>query len=268
LALLVSAVFIAACAGCQSGAMVVQSTESYQPGTGFTRHEVMVDGQSHAVWVFVPKDYNPAQRYPTILFLHGLFEAGSGYNSPVSAGLGPVIAKDPDKWQFITIFPQSDSTWRGDEHDKIAIAALDFTEANWSVDRDRVILAGLSFGGLGTWEIGAKHSDRFAALVPVSGISATEQIQNLVLLPVWAFAYRGDPWVRPQSSEEMCKGITGHGGQARLTEFDGVGHDCWDKAVAQSQLVPWMLQQRRRPIAQTSVPRTAVANNSRVADAR
>ena len=240
--------------GCHNGAEVVRSTAAYQPGTGFSRHEILVDGQTHAVWVFVPKNYRPENRYPAILFLHGLFEAGHGYDSSVSAGLGPVIAKDPDKWQFITIFPQSDGTWRGDDRDHLAMAALDFTQKQWSIDNDRVILAGLSFGGLGTWEIGSRHPERFAALVPVSGVGATDLVEHLVLLPTWAFASTNDPWVRSQDSEAMCKGITGHGGQARLTEFKGSSHDCWDKAVAESELVSWMLQQRRRTTTTYRLP--------------
>ena len=55
-------------------------------------------------------------------------------------------------------------------------------------------LAGLSFGALGVWEIGAQHPDRFSALVPVASPGAKEVIDRLVLLPVWAFNFRGD-WV-------------------------------------------------------------------------
>src|SRR4029077_6304042 len=118
-------------------------------------------------------------------------------------------------------------------------------QQNFSIDPDRVILAGLSYGALGTWQIGANHPDRFAALVPVSGHRATELVERLVLLPVWAFDMRGDPVVSSQNSEEMCREIDQHPGVARLTEFLGVGHDCWALAVHQSNLVDWMLEQRR-----------------------
>src|SRR5262249_53964049 len=155
-------------------------------GRGFIEQNVTVDGQSHTVWVFVPKDYRPGVKYPAILFLHGLFEAGNGGNKCVSAGLGPVIANQPEKWPFITIFPQSTGTWRGEERDHLAMAALDMAQAKYSIDSDRVVLAGLSYGGLGTWEVGARHRERFAALVPVSGHKATEDIDRLILLPVWA----------------------------------------------------------------------------------
>ena len=45
------------------------------------KHDVLVDGASHTVWVFIPKNYRAGERYPTILFLHGLFEAGNKYSN-------------------------------------------------------------------------------------------------------------------------------------------------------------------------------------------
>ncbi|HVT89589.1 MAG TPA: prolyl oligopeptidase family serine peptidase [Tepidisphaeraceae bacterium] len=236
-----------ACGGCRGdGGGVARSTGNFPVGAGFSRHQILVEGKPQTLWVFVPKHYEPKHKYPTILFLHGLFEAGDGNgNKCLAGGLAPVIAKQAEDWPFITIFPQSDGNWKGEEHDQIAMAALDFTAAHWSIDQDRVILAGLSYGGLGTWEIGANHPDRFAALVPISGLSAPDHVERLANLPIWAFAYSGDPWVSSRDSESMCQSIHDRGGNARLTEFIGIGHDCSEQAINDSQLVDWMLHQRR-----------------------
>lgn len=239
--------------GCH-GNRVSTSTAKFPAGTGFIRHDVLVDGTPRQVWVFVPKNYHADARFPAIVFLHGLFEAGKDGEHSLSAGLGPVIAKSPDTWPFITIFPQSSGTWRGEDRERFVMAALDSVEAKWSIDHDRVTLAGLSYGALGVWEIGAKHPDRFAALVPVAGPRATEVVQRIILLPVWAFNFRGD-WVVPSASaDEMCQQITAHGGTARQTKFDGIGHDCWARAVAESDIVDWMLRQRisARPVEDAS----------------
>lgn len=239
---LLSMIWLLLC-GCQ-GNHVVRSTAKFHAGTGFVRHEVLVDGTPRPVWVFIPKNYRADLRYPAIVFLHGLFEAGSDGQSSLSAGLGPVIANSPDTWQFITIFPQSNGTWRGPDRERLVIAALDSVEKRWSVDRDRVTLAGLSFGALGVWEIGARNPDRFSALVPVAAPRATELAPRLSLFPVWAFNFRSDLVVSSNGTDEMCRQITARGGTARQTKFDGVGHDCWDRAVAESNLVDWMLHQR------------------------
>ncbi len=230
--------------GCKGDA-VVQSTRAFPAGTGFIQRDFEFDGARHNLWIFLPKDYSPTKKTPTIVFLHGLFEAGDR-EACLSGGLGPVIAEHPETWPFITIFPQSNGTWRGPDRDRLVMAALDRAQEEFSIDPDRVILAGLSYGALGTWQIGANHPDRFAALVPVSGHSATALVQRLVLLPVWAFDMKGDPIISSQSSEEMCRELQNRGGVARLTEFLGVGHDCWELAVHQSNLVDWMLDQHRQ----------------------
>jgi predicted peptidase len=243
--LLISAVILLFSYGCQS-VNAIKSTESFPKGTGFVQHWMTVDGHVHGLWVFVPRDYTSSKKYPTIVFLHGLFEAGNDHSHKcLTGGLAPIIAKHPEKWPFVTVFPQSTGTWRGSDRDHLAIASLDFAQKNWSIDHDRVILAGLSYGGLGTWQIGANHADRFAALVPVSGHRDVDAVKHLLGTPVWAFDFRGDPFVPSENSEQMCAQIKSRGGNARLTEFPGMGHDCWDRVLANSDLVDWMLQQRR-----------------------
>jgi predicted peptidase len=236
---------LACSVGCR-GTSVARSTAHYRPGTGFVHNTVDLGGQSHSMWVFLPKDYDPARRYPTILFLHGLFEAGADGSGALSGGLGPVIAQDPDAWPFIVLFPQSSGTWRGEARERLAMRSLDWAEQRYAIDRSRVILAGLSYGGLGTWQIGARHANRFAALVPIAAFRDMECADALREVPVWAFHTRHDPFVDSRGSHDMCAQIDQLGGQARYTAFDGVGHDCWDRAVAQTDLVGWMLRQRAR----------------------
>jgi predicted peptidase len=166
----------------------------------------------------------------------------------LGAGLGPVIARNPAAWPFITVFPQSDGTWEGEDRDRLAIAVLDDAIEHYMIDPGRVTLAGLSYGGLGVWEIGARHRDRFAALVPVSAFGAPELAPALAQLPVWAFASQDDIFVSPDNSIEMCRNIAARGGNPRLTQFAGGSHDCWPLVVGQSDIVAWMLQQRRNPL--------------------
>src|SRR3954469_23041902 len=170
--------------GCVSGGSVQRTTQEFPQGTGFVTRTVIVDQAERKFAVFVPHDYSPSKKYPAIVFLHGLFESGRDAKRCLSAGLGPVIAKDPEHWPFISIFPQTMGSWRGEVNERLVMACLDDVEANFSVDQNRVILAGLSYGGRGTWEIGAKHRDRFAALVPMSGDAAFDACKQLKDMPV------------------------------------------------------------------------------------
>jgi predicted peptidase len=229
--------------GC-SNRSVIQSTAGFPAGHGFVSRQAVIDGQEKTLWVFSPRNYSASRPTPAIVFLHGLFEAGNDPARALSAGLGPVIASDPENWPFITIFPQSNGTWRGEARERLAMQSLNWAQREYSVDPDRVILAGLSFGGLGAWQIGARHADRFAAIVSVSGCKDVSTAAFLTRVPVWAFHSRGDPFVSVDSSEDMCEEIERQGGDARLTVFPALDHDCWDRAVAQTDLVDWMLQRR------------------------
>ena len=240
---LLSLALLAALVGCKSGENIAKSTKAFPQKTGFIERHVVVDGFVRPVWVFLPPDYNPNRLYPAILFLHGLFEEGNGGTNVLSAGLGPIIARNPSGWPFITIFPQSSGTWQGDDREKLAMAALKDAQKNYPIDPDRIILAGLSYGGLGVWEIGGKERADFAALVPVSGFATTQPSQQLGSIPVWAFASKKDPFVASENSEKMCQFVDAHGGHANLTEFDSDQHDCWSMAVDKSGLVNWMLNQ-------------------------
>lgn len=230
--------------GCGGGG-ILRSTTDFPSGRGFVSHEITVDGRTHQLWMFIPESYDGESRYPAIVFLHGLFEAGSESSRALTAGLGPVIARDPRHWPFIVLFPQSDGTWRGDARERQVLGSLDFAMTRYAIDPDRVVLAGLSYGGLGVWQIGSRNAGRFAAVVSVSGKKDVAAAAGLRDVPVWAFHSRGDPFVGVANSQEMCESIDRIGGDVRLTVFPAVDHDCWDRAVAESSLLDWMLDQRR-----------------------
>ena len=240
--------------GCVSGASVQRSTCDFPENTGFLTRTVTVDDKERKFAVFIPRDYTPGKKYPTSVFLHGFFESGRDARRCLSAGLGPVIAKDPQHWPFISVFPQTMGSWRGSFNERLVLACMDDVEKNYSVDRDRVILAGLSYGGRGTWEIGAKHSDRFAALVPMSGDPAYDACGKLAKMPIWAFHYSGDPIMPSGGSEKMVEKIRAAGGNPKLTEFNSIGHDCWTRACSETDVVNWMLNQRRPDSAQAVLP--------------
>ncbi len=233
---------------CGCGSQPIQQSTSHFPaGTGFVRRQLTLEGRSQDLWLFIPLEYQASQRWPAIVFLHGLFEAGDDGTRALEAGLAPVIAKSPDNWPFIVVFPQSDGTWKGPDRERLVMQSLELATREWNIDRDRVILAGLSYGGLGAWQIGARHPESFAAVVSVSGPRDLTSASALVHTPVWAFHSRGDPFVTYHASQRMCEEVSRLGGAPRLTLFPVMDHDCWDRAVTQTNLIDWMLQQRVTP---------------------
>ena len=50
------------------------------------------------------------------------------------------------------------------------LRAMDDVKRAYNVDEDRVYLTGLSMGGGGTWHLGLRYPDRFAAIAPVCAV--------------------------------------------------------------------------------------------------
>ena len=62
--------------------------------------------------------------------------------------------------------------------------------------------------------------------------------------PVWVFHGGADPVVPVSESRKMVEALKASGGNVRYNEYEGVGHNSWDKAYGEADLFPWMLSQK------------------------
>ncbi len=129
--------------------------------------------------VYVPPDYDPSRRYPLLLALHGGSSNGNLF-AALTLGVRIPWAQYRRNWwvvhrprelpPWIVVAPNGfgNSMWRYmGERDVLDV--LEDVRARYSVDEDRVVLHGLSNGGLGSFNIGTRHAWRFAAVVPLAG---------------------------------------------------------------------------------------------------
>jgi predicted peptidase len=152
--------------------------------------------------LFLPKDYqaHSKKRWPLIFFLHGAGERGNDVWKVAVHGPPKIVAKDPD-FPFIVVSPQcpEGQIWSSE----VLLGLLDKVEQKLNVDRGRVYLSGLSMGGYGSWDLGLRHPDRFAAIVPICGggqlisilLAEGAKREALKSLGVWAFHGGKDPVV-------------------------------------------------------------------------
>src|SRR5260370_38341168 len=111
----------------------------------FLTRSVTVDGITRKYQVWVPATYDRARKWPAILFLHGSGERGGDGEKQMTVGLGPALRDGRVDAQAIVVFPQCPDGQRWvSAPRKIAIAALDATEREFSIDRNDVALAGMS----------------------------------------------------------------------------------------------------------------------------
>jgi predicted peptidase len=209
--------------------------------------------------VYVPRAYDPARRWPLILFLHGSGECGTDGSRPLAQGLPRELVWNPDRWPFVVLIPQKptqDAEW--ERYDLAIMTMLAETRRELNVDPDRIILTGLSQGGHGAWVLGARHAELWAAVVPVCGYaaarsapagaftgSAGELARGLVHTPVWAFHGEADDVVPVAETRALVAALDTNGAHPRITIYPGVGHGSWERAYAEPELPGWLLAQRR-----------------------
>jgi predicted peptidase len=215
---------------------------------GFMIKTLVRGDRSRKYGLFVPLAYDANKAYPVIIFLHGMGEGGNDAHANMRVGLAPFVHDREETFPFICIFPQSSNGSWDEDSDAATdvIAELDAVAKEYHVDADRVSLTGLSTGGYGTWAIGAKYKDRFAALVPMGTSSGDEKdAQSLVDMPIWAFHNSGDMFAGVWNDTSMVAKVNSLGGHAKINTYGAMGHDVWETVYAQGELFDWLLAQRR-----------------------
>ena len=242
--------------------------EAQRVETGFLDRTVTISGKAFPYQVYVPTAYpSSTQRWPVILFLHGAGERGADGLLQTLVGLPNAVRRDASKYPAIIVIPQTptDSTWLGTPAD-FAIAALDQTLAEFRTDPDRQYLTGLSLGGNGTWNLGYKYPDRFAAIAPVCGfvtpfrrlpgsrsivptdtgaVMFAALAKRLGRVPTWIVHGEVDPVVPVAESRRAAEALKAAGGDVRYTEIIGGDHNVWDLTYASPAFRDWLFAQRR-----------------------
>ena len=135
--------------------------------------------------IYVPPDYDPTKSYPLYIALHG---GSSNGNLFVGVVLGnnmdwltydehlydDYVPRWSPEWIVVapTGFGQIMWRWMGE---KDVLDVLDDVQRHYAVDPDRVVLGGLSNGGVGAYAIGMRHAWRFAMVQAMAGAPSWEQ---------------------------------------------------------------------------------------------
>jgi predicted peptidase len=164
--------------------------------------------------LYVPKGYDATRATPLVVALHGyggdqdyffkalpslpalldehgfIFVAPMGfakdgwYGAPLSIpGNAPRSSGAPTPTPARS--PEEETRYRAlSEADVLAVLAL--VQAEYNVDARRIYLLGHSMGGFGTWWLGQKHAERWAAIAALSGVlpNVDYQLPRLKNVPV------------------------------------------------------------------------------------
>ena len=220
------------------------------------------DGKMMPYRLLLPEDYRKETRYPVVLFFHGAGERGTNNTAQLTHGtklfLQPAVRA---QFPCIVIAPQCpegeqwvDMPWSADsgtQPDKpssamtLALEILASVQKEFSVDPDRIYVTGLSMGGFATWDLITRYPDRFAAAAPVCGGGDTTIASRAAKVLVWTFHSSDDSAVKVKRTRDMVDGMRAAGGKPIYFEYSGLGHNSWDKAYSEAELLPWMFSQHR-----------------------
>jgi predicted peptidase len=148
--------------------------------------------------LFVPPNYDGTQKYPLVFWLHGGAGRGSDNSSQISGGNenGTHIWTTPANQAQLPAFvlaPQcrEDRNWSDPELNEIsaqlqiALAILASVQKEFSIDPDRIYLAGQSMGGLGVWALLQARPDRWAAALVLCAFDNFTNVKEIARIPVW-----------------------------------------------------------------------------------
>jgi Predicted peptidase len=199
--------------------------------------------------ITTPTDYDPSKEsLPLIVFLHGAGERGSDVSKLRVHGVAKLFSADPDYkgLRVVTLSPQcpENMTWN-----QLALEVMRLIErvsAEYNADRDRISLTGLSMGGFGTWEIGMQFPEYFSAFAPICGGTMSWRVGALRDKPVRVFHGEADPIVPVKNSIEPVEALRREGGNPELTIYPGVEHDSWTYTYEHTDLIEWLVAQKRK----------------------
>src|SRR5205823_5386743 len=137
---------------------------------------------SRPYFVYTPSTYQPGTPTPLIVMLHGCTQ------TPADFAAGTQMNQLADQKQFIVVYPQQTSTYNQEEcwnwfdtahqgrgsGEPAIIAGIVQTvvqnTSQWTIDTQRVYVAGLSAGAAMAVILGASYPDIFAAIAVHSGL--------------------------------------------------------------------------------------------------
>ena len=143
-----------------------------------------VDGSTQPYGIIVPANYDPVRPMRLDVVLHGS-------TRPVGLSelrfmnrfdVGDAADQKAPIQDYLELHPlgrvENCYRWAGETD---VFEAIEAVCRNYNVDRDRIVLRGMSMGASGTWHLGLKHPDRFVALGPYCGYVDTHRFSETPL---------------------------------------------------------------------------------------
>lgn len=222
------------------------------------------NGEKLPYRLFLPENYNSEIKYPLLLSFHGAGEKGNDNFKQlepwVAAWIDGKVQKNnpciilmpqcPENTQWVDVPFQKGSYSISNvpmtQPMKLAKKIFDKIINEYSVDENRIYVMGVSMGGYATWNFVLNFPDIAAAAIPICGGGDPSLANRINSLPIWAFHGDQDKTVPVSGTIDMVDKLKQVGNNnLRLTIYENVGHEVYDMAWKDLELVNWVFKQTR-----------------------
>jgi len=216
--------------------------------------------------LFVPLGYDANRKYPLVLWLHGIDGRGSDNIKQLTKEnqLGThfwISSEVQTRFPVFVLAPQcpSGENWSEPEFNQpskwlvLTREALAKVEKDFSIDPDRVYLAGQSMGGLGVWSLLQNYRGQWAGAIVMSAYDTFSDIPAIAEVPLWVFQGDEDQSVPVTMVRSMMAQLKKAHANLRYTEYHKIDHEVWKRAFAEPDLLPWISAQKRSAPAGSQV---------------
>ena len=220
--------------------------------------------------ILLPLNYDAVKKYPLVLFLHGSGESGNDNEAQLVHG-AELFLRDSIRKNYpaIVVFPQcsansywSNVTITSDSIKqtrvfnfpasgkptiamKLVMQLLNNLSKKYPLQKKQIYVAGLSMGGMGTFEIVKRNPNLFAAAISICG-GANATIAPKLIKTKWSlFHGEKDNVVNVQYSKDIATAIKNAGGSVKLTIYPEANHNSWDSTFAENDFMQWLFNQHK-----------------------
>lgn len=178
------------------------------------------DGTTQPYRLFIPKAASETTRpLPLVVVLHGW-----GVDEHAWFKFTPV-KRIAEEFGYVIAAPYGRGNWwyRGPAERDVLDVVGD-VRRHVRIDPRRVYLTGHSMGGWGTWHIGLRHPDVFAAIAPMAGFDPREEVAAAAALHPYVVHDALDPIVPVAESRQPAERMSKLGISHVYREPLGYGH--------------------------------------------
>jgi poly(3-hydroxybutyrate) depolymerase len=205
-------------------------------------YESAADGSGQPFRISIPASYDGVRAMPLSVYLHG--QGANHLEAPQVPEQLMAWSADANFIEVAVLGRARGAGYVGlGEADVLQV--IDYVTQHFRADVDRIHLVGVSMGGVGAMELGARHPHRFASVWSVCGSALDIPVANLLTVPIYVTHSDDDTSVPPFIMRGAAEHLPKRGGKAVWDLTTGYGHAVWKYHAGNERARRWTFEQVR-----------------------